>query len=238
MFKAVLFDLDGTLLDIDMNIFLKHYFETMTTMAAQSGFANHHQLAGQVFKSTGVMISDRNPATTNQDIFMSDFYASWPYPRHQFEPFFDHFYREGFPRLSYLCRPIKGVPELIHFLTDKGMKLAVATNAVFPLTALEQRLTWAGLDPSLFELITSFEVMHFCKPHLEYYLEICEKLQVKPRDCMMIGNDVGEDMVAQKLGMKTCLIEDYVIDAGNADLEPAWRGKMSEFMSYASDLFR
>lgn len=236
MFKAILFDLDGTLLNIDMNEFLRHYFQTMAEMAAHAGYRQPQGLVEQVFKSTGVMIDNRDPGFTNQDIFMNDFFNSWPHPRAEFEPFFDCFYREGFPRLRQLCQPFAGIPELLQNLTEKKVKMAVATNAVFPLTALEQRITWAGLNPEHFDLITSYEIMHFCKPHLEYYREICEKLQVKPRDCLMVGNDMGEDVIAQKLGMKTYLIEDLLIDSGNTGLKPAWRGSMQDFLTFAAQL--
>lgn len=234
MFKAILFDLDGTLLKIDMNEFLQYYFRTMAEMAAQSGYKKHRQLVEQVFKSTGVMIANRDPLATNEDVFMNDFFSFWPHPRADFEPFFDHFYREGFPRLRPLCQPVAGVPELMQALAQKKVKIAVATNAVFPLTALEQRIAWAGLNPAAFHLITSFEVMHFCKPHLEYYQEICDKLQVQPEDCLMVGNDIGEDMVAQKLGMKTYLVEDHLIDPGGTGLKPDWRGMMCDFLPFAA----
>ncbi len=235
MFKAILFDLDGTLLNIDMNIFLEEYFKTMVEMATDAGFTQSQGLVGKLFKSTGAMIENRDPAFTNQDVFMSDFFSSWHYTPEEFEPFFAHFYQEGFPRLGYLCRPFAGIPELLQAMMEKNScKLVVATNAVFPLTALEQRITWAGVDPSGFDLITSYEIMHFCKPHLEYYQEICAKLQLRPQDCLMVGNDMGEDIIAQKLGMRTYLVEDLLIDPGNIGVKPNWRGSMQDFLAFAA----
>lgn len=235
MFKAILFDLDGTLLDINMEVFLKEYFKTMVEMAGNAGYHNAHGLVEQVFKSTGVMIENRDPAFTNRDVFTDHFFGSWPCPAAEFEPFFDTFYRKGFPRLRHLCRPFAGIPELVNGITEKKTrKVAVATNAVFPLTALEQRITWAGLDPGRFDLITSYEIMHYCKPHLEYYREICAMMQVEPGDCLMVGNDMGEDIIAQRLGMKTYLIEDMLIDPGDTGLDPTWRGSMRDFLTFAS----
>jgi len=234
MFKAILFDLDGTLLKIDMDEFLQHYFKTMAEMALLSGYEKHRELVQQVFESTGVMIANRDPMLTNENVFKNHFFSFWPYARADFEPFFERFYQEGFPRLRHLCQPIAGVPELIQDLLHKKFKIAIATNAVFPLTALQQRLTWAGLEPAAFDLITSYEIMHFCKPHLEYYQEICDKLQVQPEDCLMVGNDMGEDMVAQKLGIKTYLIEDHLIDSGETGLKPDWRGMMQDFLTFVA----
>jgi FMN phosphatase YigB (HAD superfamily) len=234
MFRAILFDLDGTLLKIDMDEFLKHYFNAMAEMARLSGYQEHRQLVEQVFASTWVMIANRDPRLTNEQVFKDHFYSFWPHLQDDLEAFFERFYREGFPRLRNLCQPIAGIPELMQALLQRKVKIAIATNAVFPLTALQQRLTWAGLDPAAFDLITSYEVMHFCKPHLEYYQEICDKLQVQPGDCLMVGNDMGEDMVAQKLGMKTYLIEDYLIDPGETGLKPDWRGRMPDFLVFAA----
>jgi len=231
MFKAVLFDLDGTLLDINMDEFLQHYFRQMMRMAREAGYTDTEQLVELVWRSTWAMIADRNPQLLNEEVFMEHFYRHWPVPREEFDLFFERFYAEGFPRLKQYTRPFPGIPEMMEQLFARGMKVVIATNAVFPLTALQQRLDWAGVGDFDYELITSFEVMHFCKPHPEYYQEIAQILGVNPQDCLMVGNDVGEDLVAGCIGMKTFLVEDMLIDKGQP-LTPNWRGRLKDLYSF------
>ncbi len=235
MFKALLFDLDGTLLDIDMDYFLKHYFKKMMEMAALSGYANVEKLVGQVYKSTGAMIANQDPRLRNEEVFKEDFFSKWEYPRKEFEGFFDRFYAEGFPQLKEKCRPFSGVPEMMEKVFKKGMKVVIATNAVFPFTALQQRLDWAGVGSFDYELVTSYELMHFCKPHHQYYEEIAGIIGENPQDCLMVGNDVGEDLPAKKTGMKTFLVEDMLIDNGST-LQADWRGRLQDLFAFIEEL--
>jgi FMN phosphatase YigB (HAD superfamily) len=71
-----------------------------------------------------------------------------------------------------------------------------------------KRLAWAGLGDWNFELVTSIENMSYCKPHIEYYLEVCKKINEKPGGCLMVGNDPVNDLVVAKIGMKTFLVTD------------------------------
>jgi FMN phosphatase YigB (HAD superfamily) len=71
-----------------------------------------------------------------------------------------------------------------------------------------KRLAWAGLDHFHFDLVTHIENMSFCKPRIEYYLEICRKINESPQACMMVGNDPINDMVAARGGLKTYLTDD------------------------------
>ena len=116
-------------------------------------------------------------------------------------------------------------------LLARNTRIVIATNAVFPLTALEQRLAWAGLRDFDFELITSYEVMHFCKPHPEYYKEILSLIGLPPEECLMVGNDIGEDLPAGTIGIKTFLVENLLIDKG-ANFKPDWRGDLNEFFRF------
>lgn len=235
MLKAILFDLDGTLLDINMDIFLQHYFAEMMQKAREWGYQEVKKLAEQVYLSTDVMIADRS-SILNEESFMAHFLAAWAHPEQDTRDFFDAFYSEAYPRLHPYCKPLPGVPEMMQRIFDRGFKVVIATNAVFPLTAIQQRLDWGGIGHFPYSLITSYEVMHSCKPHLEYYREICEKIGVQPEECLMVGNDVGEDLPAGQIGMKTYLVEDQLIDKGESNLTPDWRGSLYELINFLDHL--
>jgi len=235
MFKAVLLDLDGTLLNINMDYFLKRYFAKMTSMAYKLGFQESEKLAERIYSSTEKMIINTDSEKTNQEVFDEDFYKSWSHSREEVNMFFYEFYKKGFPQLSYLCRPYPGVVEMMDNLFSRNIKIVIATNPVFPLSAVEERLLWAGVGHFDYDLITSYENMHYCKPHTTYYDEICEKIGVKPSDCLMVGNDTGEDIIAGKIGMKTYLVEDMLIDNGSA-MQADWRGNLQQLFTFIKNI--
>lgn len=153
MFEAFLFDLDGTLLNLDMDYFLPHYFARMHAMAYNMEYKNADFLVPQIWSSTEEMISNTDPNKTNEEVFFESFFQNWPYTVEEFKPFFDIFYQEEFPRLRKYGKPFPGVPQMMEKLSARGVKIVIATNPVFPLTAIEQRLEWAGvghLDYALF----------------------------------------------------------------------------------------
>ncbi len=232
MFEAILFDLDGTLLDIDMNYFLPQYFNKMMVMAKDFGIDEVETMAKQIYKSTDVMISDVNPNFTNEEVFMQDFINKFNgLTADEALKFFEHFYANGFPQLQEHAQPFPGVPEMMNDVFGRGFKVVIATNSVFPRSAIVERLHWAGVKNFDYSLITSYEVMHFCKPHPDYYLEIANSIGVDPKKCLMVGNDIGEDLVAGKIGMRTFLVEDRLIDKG-VDLKPDWRGNLKSLFTF------
>lgn len=235
MFEAILFDLDGTLLDIDMEFFLQHYFRKMAGMAREYGEFNGKKLVEQVWKSTSVMIANLDPEINNEQAFMSDFFSTGDFPCEQTRGFFDDFYIKAFPLLQNLCRPFPVVPGLMKKVFAKTSRVVIATNAVFPREAIQQRLNWAGIGNLPYELVTSYEFMHFCKPHPEYYIEISEIIGVPPQRCLMVGNDKGEDLPAGRVGMKTFLVEDRLLN-GEVDLIPDWQGTLSQFDQFIDRL--
>jgi len=236
MFEAVLFDLDGTLLDIDMDYFLTMYFKEMGRMAALSGCCDPKRMVAQILSSTDVMIKDINPKTRNEETFMNDFISNLEADELEMRAFFDDFYRIGFPRLQEYCRPFAGIPEMMAGVFKHGFKVVIATNSVFPREAVQARLKWAGVGEFKYELITCYENMHYCKPYPQYYQEIVENIGVDPSACLMIGNDTGEDLVAGEIGIKTFLVEDRIIDKGNSSYLPDWRGSMQELFEFMEKL--
>jgi len=188
-----------------------------------------------VWKSTEIMIGNRNPRMTNEEVFMRDFFSASDFPEKETKAFFDEFYERSFPTLKDLCSPFPRVVDLMGKVFSKPVKVVIATNAVFPVLAIQHRLNWAGIGHFPYNLITSYEKMHFCKPHLEYYQEISEMIGVHPSDCLMVGNDKGEDLPAGLIGMKTYLVEDGLIDKG-VDMVPDWRGsliQLEKFLDHA-----
>lgn len=235
MFEAVLFDLDGTLLNIDMDFFLQHYFKKMALMAPDYGLKDGQRLIAQVWKSTEFMIANRDPYLRNEDAFMSDFFAAGDFPEKNTREFFDDFYDKAFPLLKNLCQGHPLVPGLVESAFAKSLQVIIATNAVFPIKAIQHRLDWAGIGHFPYDLITSYEVMHFCKPHPEYYQEISEMIGVPPEKCLMVGNDREEDLTAASVGMKTYLVEDGLIDRGS-NLKPDWQGTLSQLAAFLARL--
>ncbi|MEQ8200070.1 MAG: HAD family hydrolase [Syntrophomonadaceae bacterium] len=236
MFEAILFDLDGTLLDIDMDFFLARYFQEMGQMAALHGFEEPGILVGQILKSTDVMIKDKNPHICNEDVFMRHFFSCLPVDEARTKAFFEEFYRTGFPRLHKYCGAFSGVRQMMSGLFASGTKVVVATNPVFPRAAIQMRLDWAEVGHFPFDLITSYEVMHYCKPNPQYYQEIADRLGVEPSDCLMVGNDRDEDLAAGLVGMKTFLVEDRLIDRGLDEFTPDWRGRLPELYRFMEEI--
>jgi FMN phosphatase YigB (HAD superfamily) len=77
------------------------------------------------------------------------------------------------------------------------LQVAIATNPMFPRTAVEQRLDWADVPVTEFDyaLVTSYEIMHATKANPAYYHEIIERLARQPRECLMVGDDWERDML-------------------------------------------
>ena len=142
------------------------------------------------------------------------------------------FYYNEFNSVAAVCGKNPLVPLVISELKGRGHRVAVATNPLFPLKANERRLAWAGLLLSDFEYCTCYENSVYCKPKLEYYKGILDILGVSPEECIMVGNDVREDMVARELGMGVFLITDYIINVENQDINVFPHGSWEDFREY------
>lgn len=212
MVKAVLFDLDGTLLSLNVDEFLPKYIKALSSNVKD--YIPVEQFPKVLLESTYVMVGDDDPQKTNEDVFMEHFFKITDGKREKLQPIFDNFYVEHFPKLGSDYRGVQGAKEVVEHCKNKGLKLVLATNPVFPMAAIKERIKWAGLKEEDFDLITCYEEMHFCKPNLNYYREILSKIDVKPEEALMVGNDCQEDMVAAKLGVKTFLVEGLKIDRG------------------------
>lgn len=204
MKKIVMFDLDGTLLCMNFEEFIKNYFGLLLPYLSKKIKGD---VKRYVFDSTNFMI-DKLDGRTNMEKFLFKFSQLSGLNEKEIYNIFNKFYTSEFPKLSFLGRPRENAKEVILKLRKMGLKVILATNSIFPLLAIEERIRWAGLTPSLFDLITHMENMHAAKPHKEYYVEILEKLDAKPEETVMIGDDIERDILpSKKVG-----IDSYQID--------------------------
>lgn len=231
---TLLFDLDGTLLDIDMDIFLEHYLQSLTKRF--EGIFLASELVSLIMAGTRAMIADSSPDKTNAEVFWEYFFSRVDYQPEDILPLFAQFYDEDFPRLAHLTSPKPEARQVLERALKKGFRLALATNPVFPRQAVVERLRWAGLEEIPFAVITSYENMHACKPHLAYYREILAALDAEPRRCLMFGNDVAEDLPVAQLGVRTYLVEDHLLNMADRRFEPDYRGRLADVVLFLDRL--
>jgi len=205
--KAILFDLDGTLLDIDIHRFIYCYFGKLA--AVLGDIANSDRSQNEVVEAfhlaTAAMMRP-HPGITNREAFEEKFEQVTGIDMKKLWPIFKRFYQETFPSLSNGSGPSLGAQEALAEASRHGLGIAIATNPVFPLSAVIERMRWAGIPAEAAHVITSYENMYACKPHPEYFLQTAKMLDVSPADCLMVGDDPVLDLAAAEVGMKTFFV--------------------------------
>jgi len=231
---AILFDLDGTLLPMDQDDFTKSYFSNLAAKAATKGY-QPNALIDTVWAGTAAMVKN-DGAKTNDAVFWELFAAKYGGDALNDIPFFEEFYRTDFQKVRELCGFAPMAKEIVHSLKARGLRVILATNPLFPAIATESRIRWAGLEPEDFELYTTYENSCHCKPNPEYYKDIMTELNLVPEECVMVGNDVGEDMIAETLGMKVFLLTDCLINRKNEDISKYPHGGFDELKVFLDGL--
>ena len=234
MTKAILFDLDGTLLPMDQEVFVRDYLGRMAAFLAPHGY-DPQSLIKAVWAGTGAMVKNDGKAL-NEDVFWYVFNSILGRDAKQDLALFEEFYRTEFQKAKDSCGFNPAAVEAIRQIKDMGYRLILATNPLFPAIATYSRARWAGLNPEDFELITTYENSRFCKPNPDYYREILGKIALDGSQCLMVGNDVGEDMIAGTLGMKTFLLTDCLINKTAEDISQYPNGSFPELLHYIRSL--
>lgn len=231
---AILFDMDGTLLPQDQEVYLADYFRRLAAYMALRGFeAEEFTQAMWV----GVLAMMKNDGSrTNEAAFWAGIGSVYGRKILEQRPAMDAFYLEEFPKIQSTCGCDPRADRTVRWLQSQGYRLILATNPVFPDVAQRARLQWAGVDAGAFEQITGYENSSFCKPHPGYYLQILERAGLKPEQCLMVGNDVGDDMPARELGMQVFLLTDWMINKKNADISQYPHGDFDDLQRFIQAL--
>ena len=231
MIDTVLFDLDGTLLPMDQDLFVQTYMNLLAQKLAPHGYEPNH-LVTAVWAGTKAMVENTGE-TTNEEIFWASFCHIFGAGARKDEPLFEEFYAADFGNVRKVCGFDPAAAELVDMLKEKGVRVALATNPLFPAVATRQRIRWAGLKPEDFALVTTYENSRRCKPNPDYYREVLAALGKAPENCIMVGNDVDEDILpARQVGMKTFLLTHSLLNRKGRDLADLDRGGFTELKEF------
>ncbi|MCX7680616.1 MAG: HAD family hydrolase [Anaerolineae bacterium] len=228
--RAMLFDLDDTLLVNSMERFVPMYFQALTRWVAD--LIPPERLIAALMRASYAMDANDGSGPTNAEVFAAVFYPEVGYSQEELQPIFERFYAEEFPRLRALTRPIPEARSLVEWAFGRGLQVVIATNPLFPRSAIEQRLEWAGVPVSEFDytLITSYENMHATKAHPAYYREILAYLGRQPEECLMVGDSWEWDIAqAASVGIPGYWVTDQnapnlgsITLVGKGDLAGLW----------------
>lgn len=222
--RAVLFDLDGTLLDSNMEYFLPHYFQRLS--ARMVHLAPPKEFIAHLLQATEVMVANDGRAT-NEEVFAAAFYPFAGLTQAELEPLFLDFYAHDFPKLQEVTRRRPEARSVVQLTFASGYDVAITTNPLFPETAIRQRMAWAGVDDFPFRWVTTYENSHYCKPNHSYWAEVCSQLGYPPEKCLVVG-DEHMDMVAAHIGCPTYLVTSPSTALRPDTPEPTYRGSLAE----------
>jgi FMN phosphatase YigB (HAD superfamily) len=218
----------------NQELFLDTYFKALSMKFQPLGY-DVKELAKAVWVGTKSML-ENDGTMTNEQRFWNAFCSMMGEEARQLETLFDDFYRNEFSLAKETTSTHPHAKKCIQILKDKGYFVALATNPLFPRAATHARMNWAGLDPEDFDMITTYENSTFCKPKLNYYREVLQNLGKQAKECIMIGNDVKEDMCAANLGMDTYLLKDCLICPEEEDISAYRQGDFDELLEFVRRL--
>lgn len=233
MYKAILFDLDGSLLPLDEKGFIKIYFGGVSKRFEDK--YNPQEFLDALWKGTLAMMNN-DGSDTNENVFWKTFKKYIRGDYQAIEKEFTNYYRTDFSAVKTTCKPNLYSKKIIDYLKQKDIKLVLATNPLFPAVATLERIKWAGLVASDFEVITTYEDNYYCKPNLNYYREILKRINCRPEECLMVGNDAREDMVVEKLGMDTYLLTECLINTEQEDISKFKSGNLQDFYQWIQNI--
>ena len=223
-YQAILFDLDGTLLPMDLEPFAKIYFGALAKELAPFGLTPE-TLFKPFWAATKAMMVNTS-GKTNADVFWETFSGLTGVDRTQVESVCDAFYNEGFQAARAATKENPLAREAVRIAREKADKVILATNPLFPMAGQATRLNWLGLTPDDFDLVTCYTTDKFCKPNPAYFHDVCRRMDIDPAKCLMIGNDDREDMhCATAAGMAAYLVTDCRL----IDKENPWQGAQVTF---------
>ncbi|AJF05695.1 HAD family hydrolase [Geoalkalibacter subterraneus] len=220
--KAVLFDLDGTLLDVEMAEFIPAYVQGLASHFTD--LAEPDRFADTVLAATFALIRDDRVRASNEALFLEAMHSRLGIEAVEFGRRLDAFVEDGLGRLATMVRALPAARDILQLCFDRELTVVIATNPVFPRPVIDARLQWGDLHDFDYSLVTSYENTRLCKPHPGYFHDILTQFDLDPEQCLMVGNDTEHDLAAAQVGIPTFLVETWMIDRLDGAFQSDMRG--------------
>jgi FMN phosphatase YigB (HAD superfamily) len=239
-YKCFLFDMDGTVVNSNINAFLENYVKELF----------------EIYKST------KPNEVKNFDEFKNAFEKSWFETKIKDEKDFNN---EYFCKVlaSELKADVTSVNQIfllwnndyskkfgcygfampymekaVKFLKEKGVKIGLATNPYFSREMINNRLSWGHLSISDFDFVSSWDIVHYAKPNLKFYDECCSLIGEEKENILFVGNDTVQDASCEKTGIDCFLIKDFLSERNGIKASSKFVGSSKEFFEFLQEMFK
>ena len=215
MLKAVFFDLDGTLLPLDEDQFIKIYFKLLCKRLAPYGY-EPEKLVDVVWQGTRKMYAN-DGSITNEEAFWNNFEKMYGKEKLNDKPIVDEFYLQEFKEVQKSCAPNPLAAEIVKYCRDNNLLVVLSTNPLFPKNGTLTRIGFIGLSENDFDYITTYENSSFSKPNPKYFQGLLDKFNLKGDEVILFGNNTLEDGDCSfACGIKCYMVGDFVINHNKA----------------------
>jgi FMN phosphatase YigB (HAD superfamily) len=229
--RAVLFDLDDTLVRAQMTEFVVRYVESLarycsTRVKPKKFVKAMRRIIYELIHESG------DGLATNEERIFARMQTELNLDREWILEALQSFAEEDLAALQVLVRPVPLAGKIVRDIRASGVPMVLATNPVFPKFMVQARMRWGDLREDDFVHISSIENSYHCKPHPQYFENLAAMLGLQPEECLMVGNDINHDLGAAAVGMRAFLVDTWVIDRGDQEWPYNERGDHSALLSY------
>lgn len=227
--QAVLFDLDGTLIDVDMHRFVPGYLRRLTEQMGDR--VDPERAVRSLHRAVAAMFANSDSGKTLETILLEVLQSELGLSAAAYLASLERFCRTELDALRPLVAGHPLAPQLVEVSLARGWRVVLATNPIFPRAVIDARLAWGALDGVTFDHVTAYETAHFCKPNPAFFGELLEMLGLPAEACLMIGNDTLHDLAASQVGMRTCLLTPWCIRRPGARFKADWQGDHAQLLT-------